>query len=147
MSAPIFPGVVRDGRLHADAPEKVSAHLATLEGLRVGFKVEDLRSLDAHRYLFGVVYAAISDHTGHSVEALHEFFKRKFLSRTAVRITDPETGEFEEVEVVESSTIQGRRAFWEFTDRVKLFAAEFMGLEIPEADPALRAPRRRKRAA
>jgi len=150
MSSPTFTGVVRDGRLRADDKAAVEAHLATLEGQQVTFTVDDVRSTAAHRYLFGPVYNAMLDYMGDTSEAakyaLHEEMKKRFLGRHVVRIVNFQTGEIQESEVVESSTIQTVTGFSLFVEQVRLLAAEFMGLSIPDPDPAL-SPRRRKKAA
>jgi hypothetical protein len=139
-----FTGVVRNGRLHADSKAELENHLAALEGVRVTFTIEDKRTTEANGYLWGVVYEAIAEYMGdYSKEAIHEFMKRRFLKRSTYRVVNIQTGEFVEEEIVESSSIQSVKGFWAFTEEVKLFAAEFMGLEIPEAVPVSR-PRRKK---
>jgi hypothetical protein len=145
-SSPAFAGVVRSGRLHADDKAALERHLTTLEGQRVTITVDDVRSTEAHRYLFGPVYDPIAAYTGDTKQALHEFFKRRFLTRSIVRVVNHQTGEILEEDLVESSKLQTVRGFYEFTEQVKLLAAEFMGLTIPEADPSMRAPRRRRTA-
>lgn len=81
------------------------------------------------RYHFGVVLAMIADYTGHSTEALHEFFKRKILG----------------VEVDQFGIEQVRSVFsdssdlpvaekQEFIAEVRRWAAEFLNLYIPEPE-------------
>jgi hypothetical protein len=90
MASPLFTGMVRDGRIHADDKAGLIRHLATLEGQVVTFTVDDTRSLAAHNYLMGPVYNAMLDYMGDTSEgakyALHEDMKRRFLTRHVVRI-------------------------------------------------------------
>jgi hypothetical protein len=48
--------------------------------------------------------------------------------------------------VVESSTLQTVKGFYMFVEQVRLFAAEFMGLSIPDPNPAFRTRTKRTAA-
>lgn len=140
-----FTGTVIAGHIHADDKRALAQHLETLDGKQVTFSVDDLRSTEAHRYLMGPVYNAMLDYIGDTSEAaklaLHEVMKRRFLKRSVVRIVNVQTGEIEEEEVVESSTIQTVKGFYQFVEQVRLFASEWMGLTIPDPNPAFKARR------
>jgi hypothetical protein len=146
---PTFTGTVIAGHVHPDDKAALAEHMAPLEGKQVAFTIDDLRSTEAHRYLFGPVYNAMLDYMGDTSEAaklaLHEVMKRRFLKKSIVRIVNYQTGEIEEEEVVESSTIQTVKGFYAFTEQVRLFASEWMGLTIPDPNPAF-STRRRKAA-
>lgn len=143
---PTFIGTVIAGRIHADDKPALVRCLEALDGKQVTFSVDDTRSTEAHRYLFGPVYNAMLDYMGDTSEAaklaLHEVMKRRFLKRSVVRIVNVQTGEIEEEEVVESSTIQTVKGFYQFVEQVRLFASEWMGLTIPDPNPAFNTRRR-----
>ena len=144
-----FTGIVANGRILADDKRALTRHLETLDGKQVTFSVDDRRSTEAHRYLFGPVYDAMLEYMGDTSEAaklaLHEVMKRRFLKKSVVRIVNVQTGEIEEEEVVESSTIQTVKGFHAFTEQVRLFASEWMGVTTPDPNPAF-STRRRKAA-
>lgn len=142
---PTFTGLVANGRIHADDKPALTQCLEALDGKQVTFTVDDTRSTEAHRYLFGPVYDLICEYTGDSKMAVHEFFKKRFLKRSVVRVVNYQTGEIEEEEVVESSTIQTVKGFHAFTEQVRLFASEWMGVTTPDPNPAF-STRRRKAA-
>ena len=83
------------------------------------------RTSKSNRYLFGVVYRAISEHTGHTVNELHEFFKRTILPPTFMRIGSKE-------ERVSGSTAElDTKSFAEYVDRVIAFAGVELGISVP----------------
>lgn len=78
------------------------------------------RSDKQNRYLWGVVYKLISDHTGFEVEEVHELMKFRFL-RTQI-------GRFETtLSTAKLSTIE----FNEYLDKINRFAIEECGFSIP----------------
>jgi len=46
--------------------------------------IENVRSVKENSYLWGVVYAYISDYTGHTIEFIHKFYKKLFLQKLEV---------------------------------------------------------------
>ncbi len=64
---PIFHGTNRDSKLFLDKGEKFKQYLAGLNGKRVQVTVEKIkhsRTNGQNRYLWGVCYKLIADHTG-----------------------------------------------------------------------------------
>lgn len=85
------------------------------------------RSLKANAYLWGVVYAAASEWSGHDVEELHDVFKGKFLPRRQVVMP---TGEL--LDAPGSTRELDTEAFGDYVNRVIRFLAE-QGVHVPQA--------------
>lgn len=85
------------------------------------------RTLRQNSYLWGVVYAYISEHTGHSAEELHDAFKQMFLGRNFITMGD------KEIEVTKTSTTLTAEEFGEFVDRIIEFAGT-LSIAIPPAE-------------
>ena len=79
-----------------------------------------------YRHLLGLIAVG----TPHDADALHEFLKRKFLL--------PETLVVFGQKIDVYTTRIESAAFARYVDRVRAFAREELGIETPEADPALR---------
>ena len=75
----IIFGKVRDGQVKIQRFFKND--LNKLEGCDVEIvKVSSLKTLQQLRYLWGVVYRIISEHTGFTPEEVSEVYKKKFLT-------------------------------------------------------------------
>lgn len=77
-------------------------------------------------YLWGVIYPLISQHTGHSIEDLHDVFKTKYLKRKIL---------WRGADMVTTGSTVGLSSneMSEFISNVKLEANE-LGIEVPEPD-------------
>jgi len=79
------------------------------------------------RYYFGVVLQEIENYTGHSSLALHDFFKRKFMGvhidKHGIEIVPSVFSDSSSISVIEKS---------QFVSAVRTWAAEFLGVYIPE---------------
>lgn len=82
------------------------------------------RTNRANAYYWGVVLKCISDDSGHDPESLHEHFKRKFLTPLIVTIMDEET------KIYTTRTLDSQE-FWDYVERVRVFAGEFFNIIIP----------------
>lgn len=77
--------------------DKVILSLPEFKGRAVIITVEvkpNVRTLKANRYYFGALVRAISEHTGMTVDEVHEYIKSTLNKR---EIPDPITGEVVEV--------------------------------------------------
>jgi hypothetical protein len=96
------------------------------------------RSAKANRYLWGVVYALIAQHTGHSPEAIHDAMCELHLPDEHARVEffNRMTGEKLEVEVDSrrSSKLSGM-AFYDFVEEVRQWALNFLDVVTPDPDP------------
>lgn len=142
---PVWSGVVTHGHVEYDRAGDRCRYLMGLEGTRIeeSFrKPKDQRSVRANSYLW-VVYGYIAEETGDSPEDVHEFMKAKFLGHRTIRLND-KRGAMEEQVVVGSSAALTSGDFYDYVEKVRLFAAEWLGLSIPDPAPGLLV---RKRAA
>ena len=89
------------------------------------------RSQHANRYYFGVILAALSEHTGYHVNELHELMKQKFIPKNMALLdgNGDVKGEF----VMGGSTRKMKVGeFHTFVERVRQFAAEELGVYTPD---------------
>jgi hypothetical protein len=94
------------------------------------------RSPQSNRYLWGVVYATLSAHTGYTPDELHDVMKMRFLPKHLAFCDG--NGEVKGEYVVGGSTRQlNTKDFSEYVERIKQFAAEELDCYIPDADEAL----------
>lgn len=131
---PIFKGKVEKGRLIWNDPEKRAVYIASLEGKEIEETIKkavDRRTTQANKYLWGVCYAIISESTGYDPEQVHIEMKRRFASKRVPYQT--QNGIQDEFFITESTRKMDSVRFTKYVDDVKKFAAEFLGLYIPEA--------------
>jgi hypothetical protein len=127
----IFDGTIRDSKLFLDKGEKFKQYLAGLNGKRVQVTVEKIkhsRTLQQNKYYWGVVVKLIAQHTGHDPEQIHELLKQKFSPKwhwnTPVTITPT-------LSVPTSTTRLDTLEFVEYTEKCRIWANEFLNLNIP----------------
>ena len=92
------------------------------------------RSLQQNRYLWGVVYRALSEHTGYTVEEIHEWAKMKFIPKS-VALAD-RNGRVRDALVIGGSTRRLNKVqFGEYVEAIREFAAT-LDVVIPDPDSA-----------
>ena len=126
MLSPILYGKVEKGKLILDYPEKFIVRLASLEGKRVEVVVRketNTRTSQSNRYLFGVVYAVISENTGYDPEQVHDAMKVMFASQHL------ENG----LVITEHTSKMDTVRFSKYVDDIKRWAAEFLHCYVPDA--------------
>lgn len=83
------------------------------------------RSSQANRYYWGVVLAAISEHTGYEQDELHEYFKKRF-NPVFVSLGDGE-------EIVGGSTSRmDTSTFHDYVERIRRFALTELNVMTPD---------------
>ena len=110
-------------------------HIRSLDGLhRIAIKKHRKgRSPQQNRYYHGVVVAMITDHlraqgyNEFTEDLVHEYLKDQFLQRTVV---NEQTGEY--IKVSGSTASLDTVRFNEYIETVKQYAAERLGLFIPD---------------
>jgi hypothetical protein len=126
---PLFDGSVKEGKLLLDKGPKFREYLFSLNGKRVQVTVEKLknsRTLQQNKYYWAVVVKLIAQHTGHDPEQIHELLKQKFSPRwhfMEVMIDNPGIPTY--------TTRLDTLEFVEYTEKCRMWANEFLGLEIP----------------
>ena len=122
---PVFLGTIsNDGKLLLDKAEGFHKHLHTLTGKRVELTVQKLRhprTNNQNRYYWGVVVKLIAQHTGHDSEQIHELLKQFHSPNWHLG----------EKAIPTSTTRLDTLEFSEYTEKCRMWANEFFGLNIP----------------
>lgn len=141
-------GKIRRGRPVFDRDEVLNAVKAwpDLDDVTLTIATVDAkRSNQANRYLWGVVYPAISEYTGQDKEDIHDEMCARFTTET-VSYVNPKTGELIETEVTRRTSGMTVTRFHRFVEDVRLFAAEFFGVTVPDPSEDYRKERERAEA-
>jgi len=89
------------------------------------------RSQRANRWYWGSILPLISEHTGYDVDELHDLFKMRFFPKHVALADD--NGVIKGEGVVGGSTARLTTGeFSEYCERVRRFAAEELGVVIPD---------------
>ena len=142
---PVFGAVVtQDAKLafFDEEREARKAHLTGLKGQRVGVLVETravIRSLQANNYYWGCVLTVMAKDQEMTPEDVHDAMCERFLENQKKRVAFFNKLTGEELAVYtdgrRSSKLSGT-AFYDFVERVRLFALEFLGVVTEDPDPA-----------
>jgi hypothetical protein len=132
MKTLTFTVAVRAGKCQFTDRHLASIHefLSSLEGRAVSVtfsRPKSARSLKQNAYLWGVVYESIAEHTGMSTEDVHDWCRLEFLPRRFVTLAGKEK------EIRKTTTQLSSREFGEYVDRVTAWAAQELGVTVPEA--------------
>jgi len=103
--------------------------IASLDGKRVRIWIEEeknRRSIEHNSY-YWVILTYIQDETGNDKNFLHDFFRRKYLPIKEVEAFG------KRFESLTSTTELSVGEMMEYTDKIKIFAAEW-GITLPERD-------------
>ncbi len=122
----IFRGIVKQGKVKLDAPEKYLVYLSGLEGQRVELtlkKERHSRTLSQNAYYWGVVIEILSEHFGYEPDEMHEALKIKFLKKH----------EDSNLVTVSSTAKLSTEEFGEYLDKIMRWAATEYQCYIPEA--------------
>ena len=123
---PKFTGIVQDGKIEFYTGQKTYLNnwIKTLEGERVVLQIKKYRPQRTdpqNRYLHGVVFKVLADHTGYTLEEIKEAMKIKFASKT------DENG----LLIVERTSKMSTARMGEFIEQVCSWAARDMDCYIP----------------
>jgi len=130
-----FDGTVTDGKLQLDDPDLFHRFCKSLEGKRIRLTIEpsfNLRSNAQNRWLWGVAYRLLAEHTGHDEWEIHEFCKLKFLPK----IIELKGNNGDHItQIVGGSTAKlSTIEFNEYKEKIQKLAAE-LGCIIPDPEP------------
>lgn len=103
------------------------------------------RSHAQNRFYWGVYIHLISEHTGYSPDETHELLKAKFLPKK-LAIADQNGEVTDEFVIGQSTTRLNKIEFGEYMERVAQWAAETLGVVMPEPIPNELDDRRGRRA-
>lgn len=125
-------GTVKQGQLVLSDPTVWRAAVARHEGRDVFVTVvrqQHLRTMPQNRYYHGVVVDTIAGYIGESREETHELLKERFLPRRRVELLN---GQFLEMPpTTRNLTVE---QMTEYIERVRVWAAQWLGLSIPDAN-------------
>jgi hypothetical protein len=133
---PVFLGTIKEGKLFFDKTEQFKQYLHTFPtGKRIEVTVEKLthpRTNSQNRYYWGVVVKEIAQHTGHDPEQIHELLKQMFSPRWhfAVKYEEGHMG-MTDTSIPTSTTRLDTQVFVDYTEKCRVWANEFLGLQIP----------------
>jgi hypothetical protein len=124
-----FRGYVKNGKLTLSSRRYFEEQLWKTEG-SVVLIIESLRSqrnLKQNAYYWGVVLPIIAEHTGHTVNELHEIYKRQFLPPKIVTYKGVAR------EIPASTTELNVMEFADYLTRIIAEAAS-MGIVVPSSE-------------
>ncbi len=130
----IFDGSVRDSKLFVDKSEQFKAYLVSLNGRRIQVTVEKIkhsRTTNQNRYYHGVVVKLIAQHTGHDPERIHELLKQMFSPKWHYPAPYGKTYDQISAGIPTSTARLDTLEFVEYTEKCRMWANEFLGLQIP----------------
>lgn len=139
MTAIVTSASVTKGKLHVRNWNRIAAQLARSKDGEYVITIERKHATRSHqqnRYWWGVCVQLVSEHTGYDPEEVHELAKQMFIPKR-VALADG-NGEVVGEYVLGGSTARlDRLAFGEFIERFRRWAAESLGVVIPDPDGGL----------
>ena len=135
----IASGFVKDGKLlvrNKTGYERALAMMRDGEVLVTIARRRATRSQAQNRYWWGVCIELVSEHTGYTPDEVHELAKQMFLPKK-LAVTDG-NGEIKGEFVIGGTTTRlNKLEFGEFVARFQQWAAETLGVVIPDPEGGL----------
>lgn len=91
------------------------------------------RSQQQNRWYWGVIVELLSEHTGYTPDEVHEVLKAKFLPKR-VALADGNGEVKGEFVIGGTTTTLDKLAFGEFCEAIRTWAADELGVVIPDPD-------------
>lgn len=116
------------GEIPKLANEAIRRELLSLSGKRITISIDKYkkkRSNEQNAYYFGVIIKMISDHTGYTIEEVHELLKESFLGTKEVKIGDKTT------KVPNSTTKLTTSDFMAYIESIQQWSSENLNLYLP----------------
>ncbi len=123
--------VTDEGMLVLADPSAWRGTLARHRGFQVWVTVrrqQHMRSPQANKFYWAVVVDSVASYIGESAEETHELLKAQFLPRRPIELLDGR-----ELEMPPSTTRLSTEEFSAYVKHVRVWAAQFLGLSIPDA--------------
>ncbi len=129
-------GYVRSGHLEVRRLKDMKAAISRMRDGEVFISIVSkraARSNQQNRWYWGVIVELLSEHTGYTPDEIHEVLKAKFIpKRLAVSDSNGEIkGEFV---IGGTTTTLDKNDFGEFCESVRRWAADDLGVVIPDPD-------------
>lgn len=136
MSKVVAIGLIKKGRLDIRNRKDFTQRIRQMRDGSVTITVERThatRSLQQSRYYWGVIVDLLSQHTGYTPDEIHEILKAKFIPKH-LAVAD-ENGVIKgEFVIGGTTTTLDKLEFAEFTESIRRWAAEDLGVVIPDPD-------------
>lgn len=133
----IGTGFVRDGQLfikNRRAFDRLIAQMPERWMLEVSVKrLRATRSIQQNRWYFGCVLAALSEHTGYTVDELHDICKQMFIPKH-LAIQDGNGVIKGELVIGGSSRELNTQQFGEYCEAIRRWAATELDVNIPDPE-------------
>lgn len=129
--SPRLPARVKDGKLVPADPVAWASLLARHNGREVVVSVtrrQHLRTMPQNRYYWACVVEMVAGYIGESRDDTHELLKQRFLPPRRIELLD---GQF--LEVPPTTRTLNVEQFTQYIEQIKVWAAQFLGLSIPDA--------------
>ena len=131
----VASGTVREGKLYLRNRRDFDRQIAQMkEGWALEVTVSRLRatrSQKANAYYWGVVLQRLSEHTGYTVDELHDLCKAMFLPKK-LALTDGNGEVVGEFVLGGSTRTLKTNEFYEYVERVRQWAAETLDCYTPD---------------
>jgi len=127
---------IRKGKLYLDDRSAFEADVLEQPDGPVAVRVWRPHSRRSDRYYFGVVLALISEATGYTIAEAHAAMKAECNPKIETRVD--RDGVVIDTRVLAGSTTElADQEMSEYIERVRQFAAERLGVSIPDPDPMM----------
>lgn len=130
-------GRIEKGKLLIRSAKRMTEALSFWRDCEVTVTIERrhaIRSIKANKYYFGVCLRLLSEHTGYTVDELHEWAKAKFLPKR-ILIQDSDGIVHDDTPIGGTTTTLNRVQFYDYVEQIRQFAAEELSVVIPDPDP------------
>ena len=91
------------------------------------------RSAAQNAWYWGVIMPAIADYTGYTIDEVHEFCKKRFNAKQ-LTVADRHGVIVEEERIGQSTTTLNKVTFGEYCERIRMWAAAELAIDIPDPD-------------
>lgn len=140
-----YAHVDEQGRIHMDAPEVFRQSARALAGKHVELTLKAKSSRRSDRqnaWYWGQILELLSQKTGYTPDELHEYCKSRFIPKR-LAICDGNGVVIDDRVIGGSTTKLSRSEMTDYCEAIRQFAAEDMGLVIPDPAPSWAARRGR----
>jgi hypothetical protein len=130
-------GRVEGGKLALRSRDHLAQGIRRMSDGPVVVRVKRKKATRTERqnaYYHAVVVEMIADFTGHDVDEVHEFLKKECNGRH-VEIVDKRSGVVREEHVGMSTASLNVNEFYDYVERCRAWAGQFLGLVIPDPIP------------
>jgi hypothetical protein len=113
------------------------AHIPETWELEIAIKrVRATRSMQQNRWYWGCLVQLVSDHTGYSLEEIHDIYKAKFLPKH-LALSDGNGEVVSEFVIGGSTRTLDKVQFGEYCEAIRAWAADELNVTIPDPSEAL----------